>query len=182
MYIYGRLWDPIPKSPRGNVVLTGLPLVLVILIGVVSIYGSLPSVRAQRILASTELASLPDSASQIKVLVWSTPMSGEKYLRFRANPGDIKSFLEQSQVLEYAEYEEYSDRRMRLFYSDATRSMSSNGDHKYINKSPAAPPWYMQEIRHTAGRYTFLPKGYNHSGELIVEERTKFVFIKLIIG
>lgn len=182
LHIYGKLWYPIPTRHRENVVLKGLPIVLAFLVGALSIYSALPKIRAQRILASAQLAPLPESASQIKVLTWSSPMSGEKYLRFHANPVEIKSFLAQSPILEHAEFEEYSDKRMRLFYPDALPKVSFNDNHKYINKSPSAPSWYMQEIRQIADRYRFLPQGYNHAGELIVQKKTNFVFIKLIIG
>jgi hypothetical protein len=168
--------------PWRKLALTSLPFVIVVSLGCLSLYNSLPSVRAQEILAGADFAPLPDSARQIKVLTWSTPMSGEKYLRFRASPTDIESFLRQSPVLEEVEYGEYSDKRMRLFCSDTTYGTSSQDFHEYITKKKTAPPWYMQEITQSADRYRLLPKGYNHAGELTVEEKTNFVFIKLIIG
>jgi len=42
--------------------------------------------------------------------------------------------------------------------------------------------WYMHEIKDIAKRYRIESKGYNHAGEVIVEEKTNLVFIKLIIG
>ena len=183
LYLYGRLLNRISTSPRKKDALKSLYLVFAVLIGGTSIYNSLPSVRANWILASGQLARLPESAKEIKALTWYTPFSGEEYLRFRANPVDIKSFLEQSPVREHAEYEEYSDKKMRLFFSSKTDlSISSRDNHEYFNKKPTAPVWYMQEIRDIAKRYRIRPKGYNSAGELIVEERTNLVFIKLIIG
>lgn len=181
VYVYGRLWYPIPTNHRENIVLKGLPIVLTFLIGVLSIYTSLPKIRAQSILESAQLAPLPESASRIKVMTWSSPMSGEKFLRFHAHTADIDTFIAQSPILENADFEKYSDNKMRLFYPDTYPKVLFD-NHKYINKSPSAPPWYMQEIRQRANRYRFQPKGYNHAGELIVEKKTNLIFIKLIIG
>lgn len=183
LHVYGRLWDPLPVNSWKKLAVTSLPFVIVVSLGCLSLYSSLPSVRAQEILAGAEFAHLPESASQIKVLTWSTPMSGEKYLRFRANPADIEAFIAQSPILENAEYEEYSDKRMRLFFSDpSARRLLSHDDHEYITRKPTAPPWYVQEIRHAAGRYRILPKAYNHAGELIIDKRSNLLFVKLIIG
>jgi hypothetical protein len=157
--------------------------VFVVLFGVVSLYNSQPSVRVQKILAGAEFAELPESAMQIKIMTWYTPFSGEEYLRFRASPDDIKSFLEKSPILNNVEFEKYSDKKMRLFspHRDVFSS-SSLDNHEYINKKPTAPSWYMQEIKDIARRYRIQPKGYNSAGELIVEERNNLVFIKLIPG
>ena len=184
-YLYGRLLNRISTNPRKKDALKSLYIVFAVLIGGTSIYNSLPSVRAQRILSYAQLAPLPKSAKEIKVLTWYTPMSGEEFLRFRANPVDIKSFLEHSPVLEQAEYEKYSDKKMRLFFpSDYPGRTAAYlvDKHEYINKKPTAPVWYMQEIKDIARRYRIEPKGYNHAGEVIVEEKTNLIFIKLIIG
>jgi hypothetical protein len=125
---------------------------------------------------------LPESADQIKVLAWYTPFSGEEFVRFRANPADITSFLEHSPVLEHVEYEEYSDRKMRLFFPRGVRNTPPHDDHEYINKKPTAPPWYRQEIKDKARRYRIRPLGYDSFGELIIDERNNLVFIKLIIS
>ena len=183
--LYDLLLNRILTRSRKKIMLTSLSLVFAVLIGGISLYNSFPSVRAKRILAGAQFASLPESAKEIKVFTWYTPMSGEEYLRFRANTVDIKSFIDQSSVLKYAEYEKYSDKKMRLFFpSDyAARTEEYLADnHEYINKKPAAPVWYMQEIKDNARRYRIEPKGYNSAGELIVIERTNQVFIKLIIG
>jgi hypothetical protein len=181
--LYGGLLNRIPKKHRRGVVQMGLPIVLVVLIGGVSLYNSLPSIRARKILENAQFASLPDSATQIKVHIWYTPFSGEEYLRFRADSLDIKLFLDQSAVLEHAEYEEYSDKKMRLFYPRGTTSNKSPGNnYEYISKKPTAPPWYMQEIKDVARRYKIQPKGYNHAGEVIIDEKNNCVFVKLILG
>jgi len=185
LYLYDRLLNRISTSPRKKIVLANLSLVFAVLIGGTSLYNSLPSVRAQRILAGAQFAPLPESAKEIKVLAWYTPMSGEEYLRFRANPADIKSFIEQSPVLKYAEYEEYSDKKMRLFFPRDYAARTGSylvDDHEYINKKPTAPVWYMREIRDNARRYRICPKRYNSGGELIIEEKTNLIFIKLTIG
>ena len=183
--LYGVFLNRVSTSPKKEIVLANLSFVFAVLIGGISLYNSLPSVRSQRILAGAQFAPLPESAKEIKVLAWYTPMSGEEYLRFRANPVEIKSFLEQSPVLEHAEYEEYSDKKMRLYFpSDfAARTATYLVDnHEYINNKPTVPVWYMQEIKDIARRYRIEPKGYNSAGELIVDQRTNLIFIKLIIG
>jgi hypothetical protein len=181
--LYGILLGRVSMSSRRRAVLTGLPVVFAVLMGGVSLYNSLPSVRAQKILAGAQFAPLPASASRIKVLAWYTPFSGEEYLRFRADPIEIKSFLTRSGVLEGTEYEEYSHEKMRLFFPrDAGGGLPYHDAHEYVNKDETAPPWYRQEIRDAAKRYRIRPKGYDSGGEVIVEESTGLIFIKLVIS
>jgi len=168
------------KSKTTWAVLSLLP---VILMSIYSLYYSWPSVRAERILTNAGLASLPKSATELKVFTWSTGFSGYKFLKFRANPDDIEQFLKTSSILEEAECREYSKDRMRLYPNTNQQSRKSDQDsHEYISHDPHTPPWYMQEIKEPARRYRFRPKGYNDMGEVIIVVEKKLIFVKLVIG
>jgi hypothetical protein len=168
---------------KSRITWTVLLLWPIVLIGGVSLYRSLPLQRAQTILANAELASLPESATEIKVFTWSTPFSGEEFLRFRASREDIESFLAESPILRLAECQYYSKDRMRLIYPDDSAyngKYREDGHEYFFDKS--APPWYIQEIKGPGRRYRILPKRYNHAGEVIFDEEKNLVFVNLVIG
>jgi len=159
-------------------------LLPVVLFGARSVYHSLPSVRAQEILGTAELAPLPESATGITVYTWWTPMSGEEYLRFRASREDIESFVAKSPILERAERRDYSPAKMRLFDRNETAPAAGAGtdDHEYIRNHPTAPPWYMQEIKCRARRYAIPRTVYKHKGELIIDEDNNVVYVRLVFS
>jgi hypothetical protein len=74
-------------------------------VGALALYGSLPRVRAARILARTSLAPLPDSAEQIRVYTASGPDQADAYVRFGAEPNDVERFLSESPALRDAKCE-----------------------------------------------------------------------------
>jgi hypothetical protein len=155
----------------------------ILLIGGVSLHRSLPLQRAQTVLSNAGLASLPESATEIKVFTWSTPFSGEEFLRFRASREDIESFLAESAILKVSQCQRYSKDRMRLIYPDdyAASGKYQDDRHEYFFDK-CAPPWYIQEIKGPGRRYRILPKGYNHAGEVIFNEEENLVFVNLVVG
>ncbi len=161
-----------------------LALLPVVLFGARSVYHSLPSVRAQQILGTGELASLPQSASAITVYTWWTPFSGEDYLKFRASREDIEAFVAKSPILKGAEYSDYSTARMRLLDRSRNASIDGNGgpDIEYIRHRHTAPPWYMEEIRWRARRYRIRRTRYKHTGEVIIDQENDVIFAKLVFG
>ncbi|MBN2129956.1 MAG: hypothetical protein JW741_10685 [Sedimentisphaerales bacterium] len=155
-------------------------LLPVLLFGARSVYRSLPSVRAQEILGTAELAPLPQSATGITVYTWWTPMSGEEYLRFRARREDIEAFVAASPILKGATYRVYSEAKMRLL--EPNRVGAATADHEYIRDYPTAPPWYMQEIRCKARRYRIPRTAYGHKGEIIIDEAHMVIYVKLVFS
>jgi hypothetical protein len=83
-------------------------------IGTLTVYRSMPSVKAQGVLARGRLAPLPESATDIKVYTWSSLFSGEEFLRFQASPEDVERFLKESPILQGAKCERFSKERMRV--------------------------------------------------------------------
>lgn len=161
-----------------------LALFPVVLFGARSVYHSLPSVRAEQILGTGELAGLPQSAAAITVYTWSTPFSGEEYLRFQASREDIEAFVANSPILKGAEYSDYSTAKMRLLDGTRKASLGGNGapDIEYIRHHQTAPPWYMQEIRWRARRYRIRRTRYKHTGEAIIDQENDVIFVKLVFS
>lgn len=161
-----------------------LVLLLLALFCARSVWCSLPSVRAQQILANGGLAGLPESATVIAVYTWWTPFSGEEYLKFEADREDIERFVAEAAILEGAEHQDYSRGKMRLVYRGNTVSNDANGthDHEYIWHHPSIPPWYMEEVRCRARLYRIRPPGYHHAGEVIIDQDNNVVFVKLVFS
>lgn len=177
--ILHKLLKRIIKSKTTWAILSLLP---VILLSARSVYYSLPSVRAERILTNADLAPLPQSATELKVFTWSTPFSGRWFLKFRANANDIEQFLKASSIPEQAESQESSEGRVIITRSNGQLEIKKLNQvfPNYIKKhDPITPPWYMEEINKTAKRYIIRPQGYNHDGEVIVDEEKNLIFVKL---
>ena len=113
-------------------------------------------------LDNTELASLPASASDIKVFSWSTPFSGAAFFRFHATQADIELFLGESPILKGAEFEKFDQ-----------------DDPEHFIHEKSAPAWYTEEIKGPGIRYKVRPKRYPHGVEIIVDEEQSFVFVTL---
>jgi hypothetical protein len=147
-------------------------------------YKHIPKVAANRILAHGELAQLPAYATEIKVYTWSTPMSGEEFLRFSATADDIKVFLESSPILKNKECQKYSKDKMRVpfsedFFNNVNFSEEFPDPNEYFNPDPQAPDWYIEELRGAGRRYNIKPKGYHYPGEVIIDDEKNIVFICL---
>ena len=152
-----------------------------VLVGAMVLKASLPSVKARGLLAYAELAPLPASATEIKFYSWSSPFSGEDFLRFTAEPSDIERFLANSPALRGQQPERYSVRRMRLKYpTDAQGHTIYQMDaNEYIVPHGSTPSWYKQEIRGPARKYIVQPPEYQFPGEVLVDDETNTVYIYL---
>ncbi|UCG55877.1 MAG: hypothetical protein JSU70_13515 [Phycisphaerales bacterium] len=160
------------------VILFVLPAVL---IGGWSLSYSLPSAQAGRILSNANLAPLPKSATDVKAYVWSSPFSGEEFLRFRASPEEIERFLRESPILQGVECERFSKERMRLPAEaglEKWRPYEQAGHETFIPRS-TTPVWYKQEIRSPARRYIIQPERYQFPGEVLVDDEENVVFVYL---
>ena len=80
---------------RRKLVFAVLFLLPGMMFGVRAFCLSLPEARARRLLEGAGLAALPESASKIRVYSWSTPFSGDAFLRFEADENDIEKFIDQ---------------------------------------------------------------------------------------
>jgi hypothetical protein len=102
---------------------------------------------------------------------WSSPFSGEWYLRFRAGPEDIEKFLAASRSLERRECQRFSPERMLL---PSPGNSEEPGRHEYYVPDSMAPPGYRPELRGRGGRYMY------HKGEVIIDDETHLVYVKVI--
>lgn len=153
-----------------------------IVLGADCLYTSLPTVAARRILAIAELASLPKSATEIKVYTWSFLFSGEKSLRFRASPDDIERFLDESPILRDAECERFSRKRMRLHSPHDPKKWGEyqEAGHELFVPDSSAPPWYKEEIKQGGRRYIIHPEWGYYPGEVIVDDEEHLIFINIV--
>jgi len=151
----------------------------VVLGGLVS-YTSRPSLRMQGFLAYARLAPLPESAAGVRFYSWSSPFSGEDFIRFTAEPNDVERFLAESPALQGQEPERFSATRMRLEHPRDDQGKliyQQDGQHEYFTPRSAAPPWYKQEIRGPARRYPLQPPRYQLPGQVLVDDETNTVYI-----
>ena len=155
-----------------------------IAIGSMSIYFAVPSVKARVILSHAELANLPRSAHDIRVYTWSSPMSGEEFLKFKASSDDIEIFIASSPILKNKECEKYTQKKMRLPYpkNDGVEKEYLNTQHEYYIPDLSAPDWYDGEIKGNGRRYEIHPDGYHYPGELIIDDASSTISVKLIFS
>ena len=154
-------------------------------LGSYHLYLATPPVQARAILSNANLATLPKSAYDISVYTWSSPMSGEEFLKFTASPNDIDSFLKTSPILNGLECTTYTEKHMRIpypnnyFFQDDEIDISHEYFHQY---GGGAPDWYKSGIRGPGRRYEIQPKGYHNPGEVIIDDQTNTIFVKLVFS
>ena len=179
--LWWRVMECLLKLMIADKRLWGLLMLLpVVLIGGRAIYRSWPSVRAACVLYNAELAPLPPSASELKVNLWFTPMSGEGCLRFRAAPDDIERFLATSPILRDVEYAKCSEGQDRFFYPRDARYPTSLEDlQRYVSREGGMPPWVIKDFTGSMTGYRIDPLGSQVSGAVIVDEASHLVFVRL---
>jgi hypothetical protein len=154
-----------------------------VLIGGYFTYRALPASRARAILAYADLARLPPSARHVRSYRWSSPMSGEKFLRFAASAEDIERFLQESPILRGKKCERYSAERMRLPYpDDFGREEHFTGSTVYFTPSLTAPSWYREEVRGRGRRYEIQPEGDHYPGEVLIDDEEHVVYVHLMFS
>ena len=144
-------------------------------------YRSLPNVRASALLAYAGLAPLPESATGIRIYTWSSPFSGEDFLRFTAAPEDVERFVSESPALRGQEPTRFSRKHMRLEYPrDHLGNLAYRQDgNTYFLPHSGKPTWYKQEIRGPARTYIVQPPRYQLPGEVLVDDETNTVYVYL---
>jgi hypothetical protein len=70
---------------------------------------------------------------------------------------------------------------MRLEYP---KDYFTNPDYQqdgntYFHVSPSTPKWYKQEIRGPARKYIVQPPRYQYPGEVLVDDETSTVYVRL---
>jgi hypothetical protein len=144
-------------------------------------YRLSPKVQARALLQYAGLAPLPPSATGIRVYSWSSPFSGEDFLRFTADPNDIERFLLESPALQGQEPRRFSAQQMRLKYPKdylANSDDRQDGNTYYFPRS-TTPMWYKQEVRGSARKYIVRPPRYQFPGEVLVDDETSTVYVYL---
>lgn len=144
-------------------------------------YDSSPKVRIHTLLKYAELAPLPESSKGIRYYTWSTPFSGEDFLRFTAEPNDIERFIAESFALQGQEPERFSAQRMKL---ERPKDYLTNPDYKedgniYYKPPGTMPHWYKRQIKGPARIYRIQPPRYQYPGEVLIDDETKTVYIYL---
>ncbi|MDY0357677.1 MAG: hypothetical protein RBR19_17475 [Sedimentisphaerales bacterium] len=155
-----------------------------IVLGSLVFYTSTPSVRAKALLSRAELAPLPESATGIRVYEWSSPFSGEEFLRFSAEPNDVEKFLRESPALQGQEPERFSSERMCLPATDDTGKdwEYRQAGHEIYIPHRATPDWYKQKITGPARRYIVQPERYQYPGHVLVDDEEHVVYVYLIFS
>ena len=140
-----------------------------------------PEARAARILRNGQLADLPDSVAEIKVYTWSSPFSGEEYLRFTAEPNDIRRFEDESPALKGKTARRYKVELERWSVPEETETEAQQAEtgREVFPPHPNGPPWYRPGIDHPARRYEIQPEGYQLPGEVIVDDEQHIVYVYL---
>jgi hypothetical protein len=118
-----------------------------------------PLVRAPHVLARLQLASLPESARNVRVYIYRVFLAGEDFLRFEADPNDIERFLADSPSL--------NNITAHTSWSEKMRTTS------YYNSS--APSWYDQPVQGRSRRYDLNTPG--GIAELIVDDERHAVYV-----
>lgn len=152
-----------------------------VLVGGLVFSASSPTIKMRRLLAYAHLAPLPPSATGLKVYSWSSPFSGEDFMRFTAEPNDIERFVADSPALRGQKPQRYSDKRMRLKYpTDAAGNTVYRMDaNEYVTPRGNVPSWYKEEIRGPARKYKVQPPRDQFPGEVLIDEETNTVYIYL---
>jgi hypothetical protein len=147
--------------------------------GGMTLHKASPSRAMQTLFKYAYLAPLPDSATGVRYYSWSSPFSGEDFMRFTADANDIQRFLADSPALWGQEPEQYSTRRMRLKYpTDENGNMMYPRDgNEYIIPRSNTPSWYMEEIRGPTRKYKVQPPRYQFPGEVLIDDETNTVYI-----
>ena len=141
-----------------------------------------PEDRAVKILSYGRLADLPESAVNVKAYSWLSPFSGEWYLRFQANPGDIDKFINDSSSIKDLEGVTYSPEKMKIPYPTDREEMKEliNAGHELYYPHSLAPKWYRPDIRIRGREYEIPPVKHHYNGEVIVDDEKNIVYIKII--
>ena len=149
--------------------------------GGASLYWATPVVRARAILSRADLAALPESATELRVYEWSSPFSGEEYLRFTAEPNDIRQFEDESPALEGKRSRRYKvELELRAVHEEMeTEEQQTEASREVFPPHPNGPPWYRPGIDHPARSYEIQPEGYHYPGEVIVDDEQHAVYVYL---
>ena len=157
-----------------------------------TVYSTLPSARANRILSIARLPDVPKGAVDVRSHSWSFIFSGEDYVMFRASPEVLEGYLrEASSILASARYQVYGSQRMRLYYPEdysenlvkyVEQGFEGPEDfNEYIPPRYTQPSWYNGEIQN-GRRYEFDVKRYQFPGELILDLDDKAIYVRLIFS
>lgn len=155
-----------------------------IVFGGLFLHSATPAVRAAALVSRAKLAPLPDSVAGIRVYEWSSPFSGEEFLRFAAEPNDIEKFVKDSPALQGQEPERFSAERMRLPVTDDMEkdwAYQKAGHETYI-PHPNLPDWYKQTITGPARRYMVQPERYQYPGHVLIDDEQHVVYVYLIFS
>jgi len=171
------------KTRRWVKLLLILSLPVILIAGYV-VYESLPTVCANRTLSNANLAPLPESYYDLNAWQWSFIFSGSEYLKFKASPEDIERFIASSPILRGNTCVIYGDEKQRL---PRPRDFGTKQDHfsdryEFYSPDPSAPDWYITELKGAGRRYEIKPLRYQCPGEVIIDDESGTVFVKLVFS
>lgn len=153
-------------------------------LGHIPLHQSFPFVEAGILLSNAELSSLPASARDVKAYHWSSPFSGEEYLRFVAEPNDIQAFLDNSPALEGKVSQPYRIERVYVPVpeDEAASQGQEVGQPEVLLPHPNGPHWYRPRANGPTRRYEIQPEGYYYPGEVLVDDEQHVVYVYLIFS
>jgi hypothetical protein len=143
--------------------------------------GSFPVVTAGILLSNGQLAELPESARDVQVYHWSSLFAGQEYLRFSAEPNDIRAFLRQSPILKDKTSRRYKIEPMYRSVPGDPETAGRQGEAKWkmYPLHSNGPTWYRPGIDNPARRYEIQPKDYQLPGEVIVDDEQNVIYVYL---
>lgn len=131
------------------------------------------------LLRDGRLGALPDSARDIRFGSWAGMFSGERCLRFEADPAEIQGLVESSPSLAGEEPERFGAGRHNLPSTERTPEIGLG--HRYYQPDPAFP-WYAPTLRGAAGRrYRIRPDASHHNwGEVVIDDERNVVYANVM--
>ncbi len=144
--------------------------------GGVSIYPSLPGVRARALLVRIGTAALPPSARDVRIATWWCPDQTDIYIRFAADRNDIARFLDESPILQGAEYGRFAAEEMIVISLDGP---SSPEEYASYRAQRDGPEWFRRRLMRPTRRYHVRPEGRSCRVEVTVDDQRNTVFVHL---
>ena len=137
------------------------------------------------VLSAGRLASLPNSATEIKTNGWHGMFTGSDYLMFEASPAEINAWLSRCESIKGIKPMAFTPKHKYTIYRDE-KDFKNDEDyeeyfqHEHFFPFKDWPNWYNPTIE-TRGRKYEIPgdqkkKGHNW-GSIIVNDETNTVYI-----
>ncbi len=157
--------------------LVGAALMVVIIIGTMAgTLGSKGMLRAA--LRMGRLAELPRAATQVQCDGTGGSSAGMYFIKFTAPAEEIEKFIADSTELRVRAPEALGPERMYLPESQRSTSAAATAAHIYYTPD-ARYPWFDPALREKGRRYVIPLDRESNSGEVIIDDATQTVYIRV---